>query len=178
MSRAARSKIRLNRECLFATWGYVLTNFKTTLQTGTWEVVKKVAISLNSLKIKDQRVCFHKKFDNIPDYQILSFETLLYFQSRQTLSASVSFSCVFGSIYFWKIKWLVGGIECLTEVLETVLMEVYVHWAKFYPFFSCRLFCPGNSSIRSHNHNFYNFYWYAAIFLAFCDRLWQICAMI
>ena len=83
MSGAARSKIRLNRECLFATWEYVLTNFKTTLQTGTWEVVKEVTISLNSLKIKDQRVFFHKKFDNILDYQILSFETLLHFQWRQ-----------------------------------------------------------------------------------------------
>ena len=34
--------------------------------------------SLNSLKMEDQRVRFHKKFDNIPDYKILSFETLLY----------------------------------------------------------------------------------------------------
>ena len=44
-------------------------------------------------------------------------------------------------------------------------------------FFSCRLFCPGNFSIRSHNQNFLNFYWSAAIFLAFWDQLWQICAM-
>ena len=28
--------------------------------------------------MEDQRVRFHKKFDNIPDYKILPFETLLY----------------------------------------------------------------------------------------------------
>ena len=32
---------------------------------------KKVVISLNSLKIADQPVCFHKKLDNIPDYKTL-----------------------------------------------------------------------------------------------------------
>ena len=123
MSRTARSKIRLNRECLFATWGYVSTNFKTTLQTRTWQVVKKVVISLNSLKIKDQRVCFHKKFDNISDYQILSFETLLYFQWRQQCFVCFRkvFMClwvnIFLKIYFYDRTTItsstfIGMLQC------------------------------------------------------------------
>ena len=30
--------------------------------------------------MEEQRVCFHKKIDKIPDYKILSFEALLYSQ--------------------------------------------------------------------------------------------------
>ena len=109
----------------------------------------------------------------------MSFETLLYSQWRQQCFFCFRkfFVCLWVNFYFWKIKSLVGVVECLTEVLETVLMEVYVHWAKFSPFFSCRLICPSHSSIRLHNHNFLNFYWSAAISLAFWDQLWQICAM-
>ena len=158
---------------------YVSTNFKINLETGTWEVVKKVVISLNSLKMEDQLVCFHKIFDNIPGYEILSFETLLYSQWWQQCFVCFHklFVCLWVNFHFWKIKWLAGGIECLTEVLETILTEVYVHRVKICLFFSCQLVCPGNSSVRSHNHNFLNFYWAAAFFLAFWDRLWKICAM-
>ena len=50
--------------------------------------------------MEDHRVSFHKKIDNILDYKILSFET--YFipnYDSNVLSASISFSCVFGSIF-------------------------------------------------------------------------------
>ena len=42
--------------------------------------------------MEDQRVYFHKKFDNIPDYKIFSFETLFIPNNeRNVLSASISF---------------------------------------------------------------------------------------
>ena len=33
--KSRRSQIRISRRCLFATKGYLSTNFETTLQTGT-----------------------------------------------------------------------------------------------------------------------------------------------
>ena len=105
LKRPARSQIRISRGCLFATSGYLSTNFETTLETGTWEVVKKVVISLNSLKMEDQRICFHEKFDNIPNYLILSFETLLYSQWRQQCFVCFRklFVCLCVNFHFWKI---------------------------------------------------------------------------
>ena len=107
-------------------------------------IVKKVVISLNSLKMEDQRVCFHKKFEKIPDYKILFFESLLYSQWRH--QCFVCFRQLFVSLwtnfYFWKIKWLAGGIEYLTEILETIVMVVYIDCAKF-----C-LFSQANLSVQ------------------------------
>ena len=129
--------------------------------------------------MEDQRDYFRKKLIIYLGYKILSFETLLYSQWQQQCFVCFHklFFCLWINFYFWKIKWLAGGIECITKVLQTILMEVYVHWAKFCLSFSGWLVCPGNSSIRSHNHNFLNFYWSAAISLAFWNRFWQICAM-
>ena len=42
------------------------------------------------------------------------------------------------NFYFYKIKWL-AWIECLTKVLETILMEAYVHQAKLCLFFPVKL---------------------------------------
>ena len=154
----------------------VSTNFKSILETGTWEVVEKVVINLNLRKIEDQSFCFHKKFDNLPDHKIFSFKTLLYSQWQQQCFVCLRklFVCLWVYFYFWKIKWFAGGIECLKEVHETIIMEVYIHQAKFYLFFSCRHVCPGNCSIRSHNHNFLNSYWPVAIPWHFET---EICAM-
>ena len=84
---------------------------------------------------------FIKKFDNIPDYEILSFETLLCSQWRQ--QCFVCFCKLFVSLwvnfYLWKIKWLAGCIEYLTEFLETILKGVYGPQVKFCILFSCRL---------------------------------------
>ena len=46
-----------------------------------------------------------------------------------------------------------------------------------FDFFLCRLVCPSNPSVQSHNHNFLDFYWSAGISLAFWNILWRICAM-
>ena len=94
-------------------------------------------------------IIFIKTFIIYPGYKILSFETLLHFQWRQQCFVCFRkiFFCLWINFYFWKIKWLAGATECITEVLETILMELYVHWAKFCLFFSCWLVCPGNSSI-------------------------------
>ena len=82
----------------------------------------------------------------------MSFKTLLYSQWQQQC-----FVC------------LRKLFECLKGVHETIIMEVYIHQAKFYLFFSCWHVCPGNCSIRSHNHNFLNSYWPAAISLTIWD---------
>ena len=83
--------------------------------------------------MEDQRICFHTNIDSIPDYKILSFEKLLYSQWQQQRFVGFRKLSVYLSInfYFWKIEWLTGGIECVTEIIETVLREMYVHRAKF-----------------------------------------------
>ena len=58
-----------------------------------------------------------------------TFETLLYSQWRQQCFVCFRklFVCLWVNFYISKIKWLVGCIEHLTEDLETIVMEVYVH---------------------------------------------------
>ena len=62
---------------------------------------KKVVISVNSLKMEDQ-LCFHKKSENIPNYKILSFETLLCSQQRQQCFVYFCklFLCLWVSFHF------------------------------------------------------------------------------
>ena len=78
-------------------------------------------------------IIFIKSLIIYPDYKILSFETLLYSQWRQQCFVCFRklFLCLWVNFYFWKIKWLARGIECLTEVLETIVMKVYVHRTNF-----------------------------------------------
>ena len=53
--------------------------------------------------MEDQRDYFHKKLIIYLGYKILSFETLLFpNDNNNVLSASISFSFVFGSIIFEK----------------------------------------------------------------------------
>ena len=64
-SKISKKNIQGMRICNLRVCIYKFQNHSANLYM---RIVKKVVITLNSLKMEDQRVCFHKKFDNIPDY--------------------------------------------------------------------------------------------------------------